>query len=120
MTDHQGPQNLQDSNQPEPENNTLLIAHLRAELLTGESFDLLPIKHEQDVKAEVNNLIESWAKTGFLLRGRHLYPWHQVRRVEVIDIEELPRAKGYQRLEELYAADRARLEESFWKTKRKA
>jgi hypothetical protein len=120
VADPHDPQNRQDPDSPQSEDSTLLIAHLRAQLMTGESFDLLPIKHEQDVKTEVNALIESWAHSGFLLRGHHLYPWHQVRSVEVTEVEELPRRQGYQRLEELYAADRARLEESFWRTKRKS
>ncbi len=100
-------------------NKTLLIAHVKAHLVSGEVFDLLPIKHEEDVKGEVNALIESWAKSGFLLRGRFLYPWHQVKAIEVLNVEELPRREAQLRLDDLYAADRATLQESFWKTHKK-
>jgi hypothetical protein len=101
------------------DSNDLLIeiAHVRAHLVTGEAFDLLPIKHEQDVKTEVNALIESWAQSGFLLRGRFIYPWHQVTQIEVTSVEELPLRLAYQRLDDLYAAERARTQEDFWRTK---
>jgi hypothetical protein len=45
------------------------VAEVRANLLDGESVDLLPFKHQEDVRAEVNKFIEDWAKTGFLLSG---------------------------------------------------
>jgi hypothetical protein len=102
---------------PNHQLKTLIIAHVRAHLVTGEAFDLLPIKHEQDVKAEVNALIESWAQSGFLLRGRFIYPWHQVKQIEVTSVEELPLRLAYQRLDDLYAAERARTQEDFWRTK---
>lgn len=95
----------------------LLIAHARAHLVSGEAFDLLPIKHEHDVKSEVNALVESWAQSGFLLRGRFIYPWHQVKQIEVTGVEELPLRVARQRLDDLYAADRARMQENFWRTK---
>jgi hypothetical protein len=102
---------------PNHQLKTLIIAHVRAHLVTGEAFDLLPIKHEQNVKNEVNALIESWAQSGFLLRGRFIYPWHQVKQIEVTSVEELPLRLAYQRLEDLYAAERARTQEDFWRTK---
>jgi hypothetical protein len=98
----------------------LLIAHARAHLVSGEAFDLLPIKHEHDVKSEVNALVESWAQSGFLLRGRFIYPWHQVKQIEVTSVEELPLRLARQRLDDLYAADRARLQENFWRTRRRS
>jgi hypothetical protein len=97
----------------------LLIAQLRAFLVNGESFDLLPIKHEQDVKSEVEALVESWAESGFLVHGRFVYPWHQVKHVEVTQVEEMPLQLAHQRFDELYAAQRARLQEGFWRTRHK-
>jgi hypothetical protein len=103
----------------EKEPKVLVIAQLRAFLASGESFDLLPIKHEQDVKSEVESLVESWAKSGFLVHGRFIYPWHQVNHVEVTQVEEMPSQLAHQRFDELYAAQRARLQEGFWRTRRK-
>ena len=64
---------------------------------SGESFDLLPIKHEQDVKTEVESLVQSWAESGFLVHGRFIYPWHQVKQVEVTEVEEMPLQLAHQR-----------------------
>jgi hypothetical protein len=105
-----------DNNEPQ----VLLIAQLRAHLISGESFDLLPIKHEQDVKSEVESLVESWAESGFLVHGRFIYPWNQVKHVEVTQVEEMPLQLAHQRFEELYAAERARMQENFWRTRRKS
>jgi hypothetical protein len=104
----------------ENEPKVLLIAQLRAFLVSGESFDLLPIKHEQDVKSEVESLVQSWAESGFLVHGRFIYPWHQVKHVEVTQVEEMPLQLAHQRFDELYAAQRARMQEGFWRTHRKS
>ncbi len=107
----------------EQENNhpdapaSLLIARLRAHLLDGEGFDLLPIQHESDVKSEVDALLKSWADSGFLMRGRFVYPWHQVRQIEVVSVEEMPTRLAHQHLDELFAAERARTQEDFWRTR---
>ena len=105
---------MQENNHKEPE--SLLIAHLRAHLVNGEGFDLLPIRHESNVKAEVEELIKSWSDSGFLLRGRFIYPWHQVRQVEVTSVEEMPTRLAHQHFDELLAAERARTQEDFWRT----
>lgn len=105
-----------DNNEPQ----VLLIAHLRAHLVSGESFDLLPIKHELDVKTEVESLIESWSESGFLLHGRFTYPWHQVKHLEVTQVEEMPMALAHQRYPEFYGAERARTQEDFWRTRRRS
>ena len=105
-----------DNNEPQ----VLLIGHLRAHLVSGESFDLLPIKHELDVKSEVESLIESWSESGFLLHGRFTYPWHQVKHLEVTQVEEMPMALAHQRYPEFYDAERARTQEAFWRTRRKS
>jgi hypothetical protein len=102
------------------EPQVLLIAQLRAHLVSGESFDLLPIKHDHDVKTEVEALVESWSNSGFLVHGRFIYPWHQVKHVEVTEVQEMPLRLAHQRFEELYAAQRARTQESFWRTRSKA
>jgi hypothetical protein len=104
-------------NHTRDEPQVLLIAQLRAHLLNGEALDLLPIKHESDVKREVEALVQSWSDSGFLLHGRFLFPWHQVRSIEVISVEEMPTRLAHQRLEELYGAERARAQESFWRTR---
>jgi hypothetical protein len=104
----------------EREPQVLLIAQLRAFLVSGESFDLLPIKHERDVKTEVESLVQSWAESGFLVHGRFIYPWHQLKHVEVTQVEEMPLQLAHQRFEELYAAERARMQEDFWRTRRKS
>jgi hypothetical protein len=39
----------------------MLIAHLKAHLVTGETVDLLPVRHETDVKKELTGLLEGWA-----------------------------------------------------------
>jgi hypothetical protein len=105
-----------EENQPK----VLLIAQLRAFLVSGESFALLPIKHEQDVKTEVESLVESWAESGFLLHGRFIYPWHQIKHVEVTEVEEMPLQLAQQRFDDLYAAQRARMQEDFWRTRQKS
>jgi hypothetical protein len=105
--------------QEEKEPRVLLIAQLRAFLVSGESFDLLPIKHEQDVKSEVESLVESWSESGFLIHGRFIYPWHQVKHVEVTQVEEMPLRLAHQRFDELYAAGRAHMQEEFWRTRHK-
>jgi hypothetical protein len=111
------------ANEPDPKRNNetqvLLIAQMRAHLVSGETFDLLPIKHENDVKSEVESLIQSWAESGFLVHGRFIYPWHQVKWIEVTQVEEMPLQLAYQRYDELYAAERARMQENFWHTRHK-
>ncbi len=39
----------------------MLIAHVKAHLVTGETVELLPVRHETDVKKEVSGLLEGWA-----------------------------------------------------------
>jgi hypothetical protein len=100
--------------QDPPDEQTLLVAQLRAFLVNGESFDLVPIEHEQDVKSEVESLLRSWAESGYLIHGRFIYPWHQIQRVEVLQVLETDR------YDERSAIDRARAEQEFWRTRRKS
>lgn len=103
-----------DKQQEQP--RVTLVAQLRAHLVEG-TLDLLPIQHERNVKHEVESLVQSWSESGFLLHGRHLYPWHQVRSIEVVNVEELPTELAQQRLNELLGSDRTRVQDSFWRTR---
>ena len=100
-------------NQPQ----VVLIAYLQAHLVSGAAIDLLPIRHENDVKSDVTKLLEDWATSGFLLRGNIAYPWHQVKHVEVTRVEELPPHVVHQRMLELEGASRAQMQNGFWKTR---
>jgi hypothetical protein len=90
-----------------------LVAQLRAFLNNGESFDLVPIEHEQDVKSEVESLLRSWAESGFLIHGRFIYPWHQVKHIEVIRVEPALADEDRNGVRRLHAQD------DFWMTRRK-
>ena len=91
----------------------MLIARLKARLVTGETVELLPVRHETDVKKEVTALLEGWASSGFLVWEKFVYPWHQVQTIEVA-VESLSTREAAQRLLDLHGADRARLHEEFW------
>lgn len=95
----------------------MLIARLKAHLVSGDSIDLLPVRHESDVKKEVQDLLEKWASSGFLLREKYVYPWHQVKTVEVA-VENVSQAEETQHMVNLQAADRAKLNEAFWQGNR--
>jgi hypothetical protein len=107
------PSNTTDNKEPQ----VLLIAQLRAHLVNGESFELLPIQHAQDVKSEVESLVQSWSESGFLVHGRFIYPWHQVTHVEVTQVEEMPMELARQRYPEFYGTARARAQDDFWRTR---
>ena len=92
----------------------MLIAHLKAHLVTGETVELLPVRHETDVKKELTGLLEGWHSSGFLIWEKFVYPWHQVRSIEVA-VENVSNAEAAQRMLDLHGADRARLHEEFWK-----
>jgi hypothetical protein len=95
----------------------MLIAHLKARMVSGETVDLLPVRHETDVKKEVSGLLEGWAKSGFLIREKFIYPWQQVQTIEVA-VESISNAEAAQKLTGLQGADRAKLHEGFWKGER--
>jgi hypothetical protein len=96
----------------------MLIAHLKAHLVTGETVELLPVRHETDVKKELSGLLEGWHSSGFLIWEKFVYPWHQVRSIEVA-VESVSNAEAAQRMVDLHGADRARLHEEFWKGTRR-
>jgi hypothetical protein len=102
----------------DPANDTVLLAFLTVHLESGESFELLPFEDAEDVKAKVSNLMKAWAKSGFLIRGSQIYPWHQVRRIEATSVEELSRADARLRRQQWETRDTAHLQQSFWKTKK--
>ena len=91
----------------------MLIARLKAHLVTGETVELLPVRHETDVKKEVTGLLEGWASSGFLIWEKFVYPWHQVQTIEVA-VENLSSGEVAQRMLDLHGGDRARLHEEFW------
>jgi hypothetical protein len=99
------------------ENETVLVAYVTVHLESGESFELLPFEDAQDVKSKVSDLLQDWAKSGFLIRGSHIYPWHRVQRIEATKVEEMSARDSRRRLDEWQAKDVARLQQSFWKTK---
>jgi hypothetical protein len=96
----------------------MLIAHLKAHLLSGETVELLPVRHETDVKKELTALLEGWASTGFLIWEKFVYPWHQVQTIEV-NVEGLSNEQAGQEMLNLHGADRARLHDEFWKGSRR-
>jgi hypothetical protein len=95
----------------------MLIAHLKAHLVSGETVELLPVRHETDVKQELASLLKEWASSGFLIREKFVYPWHQVQTVEVT-VESFSAADSAQRMLNLKGADRAKLQEEFWQGNR--
>ena len=95
----------------------MLIAYLKAHLLSGETVELLPVRHDTDVKKEVTGLLENWASSGFLMREKYVYPWHQVKTVEVA-VETMSQEQAAQRMTSLQGADRAKLNEEFWQGNR--
>jgi hypothetical protein len=99
-----------------PKEDVLLVAHVRALFLNGDAIDLLPFKHEEDVRAEINKFIEDWVRTGFLLKDNHLYPWHLVKSVEVVSVKALPRAEAQPYLE-IWRLD-TEAQKQFWKTRK--
>jgi len=98
--------------------DTILLAHATVHLVNGESFELLPFHSLDDVKSEFNELIEGWSKSGFLLRGNRIYPWHQVERVEATSVEEISHQEAAQKLTQWEINDLYRVQQSFWKTKK--
>ena len=103
---------------PEKKPDTLLIAHVTAQLLDGTSFELYPFVDAEDVKSKVTELVEGWAKSGFLLRGAHMVPWGQVKLLEATSVEEITRQEAQQRLMSWQAEDQRRAVLNFWKTKK--
>ena len=103
---------------PRPQNATVLVAYVTVHLQSGKSFEMLPFEDENDVKSKVADLLADWARSGFLIQGNRIYPWHQVLRIEATEVLELSPADSQLRMEEWQARDLYRLQQSFWRTKR--
>lgn len=102
--------------QPRKPSDTVFVAYVTVHLQSGESFELLPFEDPDDVKSKVAGLLADWAKSGFLIQGSKIHPWHQVLRVEASAVVELSRADALLRREEWQSRDLYRLQQSFWKT----
>jgi hypothetical protein len=101
-----------------PANDTVLVAFVTVHLESGESFELLPFEDTHDVKSKVCDLMTAWARSGFLICGSAIYPWHRVRRIEAIRVEEMSPGDSKLQREEWQARETKRLQDSFWRTKR--
>ena len=113
MADHGEHKN---GDQQQPKEDIVLVAQVRAHLINGDSFDLLPFRHEEDVRSQVNDFIEEWANTGFLLRNRFLYPWSQVKAIEAVSVEAMTHAQA-RPYDEVWQRD-AEAHRVFWKTRK--
>jgi hypothetical protein len=103
---------------PVPADDTVLVAYVTVHLESGDSFELLPFEDAEDVKSKVCELMRAWAKSGFLIRGGEIYPWHRVRRIVATRVEEMSLYDAELRREEWQTQETARMQKSFWKTKR--
>ena len=122
MADPQEEQKQEATKDPQhdPNKDTILIAHVTAQMTDGSNFELYPFLDPKDVKAKVTELVEGWASSGFLLRGSHLIPWTQVKLLEATSVEEITRQEAQQRLLTWQAEDQRRAVQNFWKTKQEA
>ncbi len=100
----------------EPKEDIILIADVRAHLRDGETVDLLPFKHEEDVRTEVNRFIEDWSKTGFLLKDNLMYPWNRVKLVEVVSVQAMTHAQAAPYVDQWNQDTEA--QKVFWKTRK--
>jgi hypothetical protein len=100
----------------EPKEDVILIAEVRAHLHDGGTIDLLPFKHEEDVRAEVNKFIEDWSKTGFLLKENFMYPWHRIKVVEVLSVQAMTHAQATSYIDRWNQDSES--QKTFWKTRK--
>jgi hypothetical protein len=101
-----------------PQSETVLVAHVTGHRTAGNSFELLPFLDDAAVKSKVTDLLEDWAKPGYLVRGGHIYPWHQAKLVEATSVTELARSESEAHLIEWQKLDLGNMQQTFWKTKR--
>lgn len=97
--------------------DTVLVAYVTVHLLDGQSFELLPFEDTHDVKSKVTDLVEEWVRSGVLVRGSQLIPWHRVQRLEASNVEELKLVDARLRREQWQAKETERLQQGFWQTK---
>jgi hypothetical protein len=107
----------EEKTEQQQQNETILVARIRVHLRSGESFGLLPFEDANDVKSKVSDLIEEWSKSGFLIYGGLIYPWHEVKLLEASEVVELSKDVLKERLGEWNVPALANLQQSFWKTK---
>jgi hypothetical protein len=100
----------------EPKEDIILIAEVRAHFVDGETVDLLPFKHEEDVRAEINKFIEDWSKTGFLLKENFIYPWHRVKGIEVVSVQAMTHAQAAPYIDQWNQDSES--QKAFWKTRK--
>ena len=106
------------ANDTEPKKSeTLLVARVLVHLNTGEAIELLPFFDEADVKSKVMDLIGDWAKSGYLLKGNQIYPWHQVKLVEAASVVEISRNNSEEQIVGESAIEVSQQQQGFWKTK---
>lgn len=97
--------------------DTVLVAWVTVHLDDGQTFELLPFEDTQDVKSKVGDLVEEWVRSGVLVRGNRMIPWHRVRLLEATKVEELELADAQLRREQWQAQETERMQQSFWLTK---
>jgi hypothetical protein len=97
--------------------DTVLVAYVTVHLDDGESFELLPFEDTHDVKSKVGDLVEEWVRSGCLIRGNTIVPWHRVQRLEATKVEELKLEDARLRREQWQAKETERMLQSFWQTK---
>jgi hypothetical protein len=100
----------------QPKEDIILIAEVRAHLDDGETVNLLPFKHEEDVRTEVDKFIKDWSKTGFLLKEHFMYPWHRVKLVEVVWVQAMTHAQAAPYVDQWNYDTEA--QRSLWKTRK--
>ena len=97
---------------------TVLMAQMMVQLVSGERFELLPFEDANDVKCRVCDLVEDWAKSGSLARGNEIIPRHRVEKAKAERVEELSRDESELRRTEWEVREPERQQQSFWRTKR--
>jgi len=102
---------------PDPEEN-VLVAYVTVHLEGGETFELFPFTDADDVKRKVDDLLEEWARTGFLLRGSQFIPWRRVQRIEATQVVEMTRGALQSQCEQDGMLETERQQLRFWKTRR--
>jgi len=106
-----------DGNEKQRADETVLIAWATVQLDSGETFDLLPFEDANDVKSKVEDLLEDWAKSGFLARGNEFYPWHRVKKIEATKVVEMTRIEADRQRAADGTQELIQMQQSFWKTK---
>lgn len=102
---------------PDPD-ESVLVAYVTVHLDGGESLELLPFAEADDVKSKVEDLLEDWARTGFLLRGNQFIPWRRVQQIEAARVVEMTRSELQSQCEQNGTLEGERQQQRFWKTRK--